>query len=55
MLSTEDAESKAFRSSVLELTRDQLDRAYNRDAFWSDIIEKFLNDPMILCIRFRAL
>ena len=45
MLPTEDAAREAFQSSVLELTRDQLDREYNRDAFWSDTIAKLFNDP----------
>ena len=44
-ISTEDAAREAFQCSVLELTSDQLDRGYSRDAFLSATIAKLFNDP----------
>lgn len=44
MMAKEDSARDSFCNSTLELTREQPDRGYNRDAFWSDFIAQLFND-----------
>lgn len=45
MIAKEGVPRDAIHNSTLELTREQLDRGHNRDAFWSNIISQLFNDP----------
>ena len=45
MIYEEDGAREAFQNSVLEMTREQLDRGYNRDTVWSNNIAVLFNDP----------